>query len=91
MKKQTINEKLQQYRRHIKGSYILMIIGAIGILVTITLCYRGWQFVDVGGEATYTRARLDAINNTTRANQDRIDRIIEILNSRDAIIIPKEP
>ena len=82
--------------------YILIFIGLVSFIL---LCNSGGRLFDVGSEATFTRARLDAIDNITRSNHELIGQVIkeieknrelhkrtiEILDSRDALVIPKAP
>lgn len=88
-------------RVHTLIGYILI---AIGLASFLLLCNSGGKLFDVGSEAIHTRARLGIIDNTTRTNQENIgkimqelqitkelnQRVIEILNSRDALVIPRK-
>ena len=85
---------------HLWVGYVLI---AIGLVSFTLLCNSGGRLFDVGQEATYTRARLDRIDNQTIINHEIINqaikeikinrelnqRILAILESRDALIIPK--
>jgi hypothetical protein len=72
-------------------TYIGYLLIAMGVASFVMLCNSGGRVFSVGDEATNTRARLYAIDNTTKKNQEKVQEIIRILNSRDAIVIPKEP